>query len=85
MAPPRAAPRLCAGAEPWRGLWAHLKGVELRDLGCFNILDLWAELRAAVKRVRRKPRLIEGFFHGARLYLLTTGLVTATPLSLMLA
>jgi hypothetical protein len=29
--------------------------------------DLWHELRDAMKRVRRKPRLIYGFFRGAKL------------------
>ena len=33
--------------NPGEGLWQQLKGVELRD---------------AVKRVRRKPRVLQGFF-----------------------
>jgi transposase len=53
--------------NPGEGLWAQLKGVELRNLCCFNIPHLRKELRGAVKRVRRRPNLIQGFFRGARL------------------
>jgi transposase len=60
---PAYAPEL----DPGEGLWAHLKGVELRNVCCFNLPHLRAELRAAVKRVRRKPRLIKGFFRGTKL------------------
>jgi transposase len=49
------------------GLWAHLKGVELRNVCCFTIRHLRHELRDAVKRVRRKPRIIKGCFSGAKL------------------
>jgi transposase len=49
------------------GVWQQLKGVELRNLCCLNIPHLRGELRDAVKRVRRKPRLIQSFFRGARL------------------
>jgi transposase len=60
---PAYAPEL----NPGEGLWAHLKGVELRNVCCFNLSHLRAELRDAVKRVRRKPRIIKGFFSGAKL------------------
>jgi transposase len=60
---PAYAPEL----NPGEGLWAQLKGVELRNLCCFNIRHLRRELRDAVKRVRRKPRVIKGFFRGAKL------------------
>ena len=60
---PAYAPEL----NPGEGLWAHLKGVELRNVCCFNLPHLRAELRDAVKRVRRKPRLIKAFFRGAQL------------------
>jgi transposase len=60
---PAYAPEL----NPGEGLWQQLKGVELRNVGCFNILHLRDELRDAVKRVRRKPRIIRGFFQGATL------------------
>jgi transposase len=60
---PAYAPEL----NPGEGLWAQLKGVELRNVCCLNLPPLWHELRDAVKRVRRKPRLIQSFFRGARL------------------
>ena len=60
---PAYAPEL----NPGEGLWQQLKGVELRNLCCFNIPHLRGELRAAVKRVRRKPHLIKSFFRGANL------------------
>jgi transposase len=60
---PAYAPEL----NPGEGLWQQLKGVELRNLCCYNIPHLWRELRAAVKRVRRKARLITSFFRGAKL------------------
>src|SRR5918997_3435826 len=58
---PAYAPEL----NPGEGLWQQLKGVELRNLCCFNIPHLRGELRDAVKRVRRKPHLIQSFFRGA--------------------
>jgi transposase len=60
---PAYAPEL----NPGEGLWAHLKGVELRNVCCFDIRHLRHELRDAVKRVRRKPRIIKGCFSGAKL------------------
>jgi transposase len=60
---PAYAPEL----NPDEGLWQQLKGVELRNVCCFNISHLRVELRDAVKRVRRKPRLIQSFFRGAKL------------------
>jgi transposase len=60
---PAYAPEL----NPGEGLWQQLKGVELRNVCCVDIPHLKLELRAAVKRVRRKPRLITSFFRGAQL------------------
>jgi transposase len=60
---PAYAPEL----NPGEGLWQQLKGVELRNVCCFNIPHLTHELHDAVKRVRRKPRLITSFFRGAKL------------------
>ena len=60
---PAYAPEL----NPGEGLWQQLKGVELRNVCCFNISHLRVELRDAVKRVRRKPRMIQSFFRGAKL------------------
>jgi transposase len=55
---PAYAPEL----SPGEGLWQQLEGVELRNVCCFNLLHPTHELRGAVKRVRRKPRLIKSFF-----------------------
>jgi transposase len=60
---PAYAPEL----NPDEGLWQQLKGVELRNVCCFTVSHLRRELRDAVKRVRRKSRLIQGFFRGAKL------------------
>jgi transposase len=60
---PAYAPEL----NPGEGLWGHLKGVELRNVCCFTIRHLRNELLDAVKRVRRKPRIIKGCFQGAKL------------------
>jgi transposase len=60
---PAYAPEL----NPDEGLWQQLKGVELRHLCCFDLRHLWNELRTAVKRVRRKPRILKGCFTGAGL------------------
>jgi transposase len=53
--------------NPGEGLWQQLKGVELRNMCCGNLPQLWHELRNAVRRVRRKPRIIQGCFKGAGL------------------
>jgi transposase len=60
---PAYAPEL----NPGEGLWAHLKGIELRNVCCFTIRHLRRELYDAVKRARRKPRIIRGCFNGAKL------------------
>ena len=60
---PAYAPEL----NPGEGLWQQLKGVELRNVCCLDIPHLRGELRDAVKRVRRKPRILKGCFQGAGL------------------
>jgi DDE superfamily endonuclease len=60
---PAYAPEL----NPDEGLWAHLKGVELPHVCGFNLPHLHAELRDAIQRVRRKSRIIKGFFSSAKL------------------
>jgi len=60
---PAYAPEL----NPGEGLWQQLKGVERRNVCCFDISHLRVERRDAVKRIRRKPRLIKSFFQGAKL------------------
>ena len=60
-------PAYAPDLNPGEGLWAQLKGVELRNVCCFSLTHLRQELRDAVKRVRRKPRIIKGCFEGAKL------------------
>jgi transposase len=62
---PAYAPEL----NPDEGVWRQLTGVELRNLCCLNIPHRRREVRDAVTRVRRKPRLIQRVFRGARLSL----------------
>jgi transposase len=54
---PAYAPEL----NPGEGLWQQLKGVELRNVCCLNLSHLRHELRDAARRVRRKPRILQGF------------------------
>jgi hypothetical protein len=59
--------------NPGEGLRPQLKGVERRNVCCFNIPHLRHELCDAVKRVRRKPQILQGFFRGAGLYIFMSG------------
>ena len=70
---PAYAPEL----NPGEGLWQQLTGVELRHVCCFHLPQLRRELREAVKRVRRQPSLIHGFFRGAKLSVFMHGSVGA--------
>ena len=58
---PAYAPEL----NPVEGVWPQRTGVELRHVCGFNLPHLRHELRDAVKRVRRKPRILKGCFAGA--------------------
>jgi transposase len=60
-------PAYAPDLNPGEGLWAQLKGVELRNVCCVDIPHLRGELRDAVKRVRRKPRILKSCFQGAGL------------------
>jgi transposase len=60
-------PSYAPDLDPAEGLWAHLKGVELRNLCCFDLPHLRADLRKAVKRVRQKPHIVVGCFHDLNL------------------
>ena len=60
---PAYAPEL----NPGEGLWQQLKGVELRHVCCVDLPHLRGALRDAVKRVRRKPRILQGCFLGTGL------------------
>ena len=45
----------------------HLKHVELRNLCCRDLDHLSVELNLAVKRLRKRPSVIQSFFAGAGL------------------
>jgi transposase len=60
-------PAYAPDLNPGEGLWQQLKGVELGNVCCFSLAHLRQELRDAVKRVRRKPRILKGCFEGAKL------------------
>jgi hypothetical protein len=64
---PERLPAYAPERHPGEGLWEQLNGVERRNVCCFNLRHLRHELRDAVKRVRRKPRVLRGFFQGAGL------------------
>jgi transposase len=65
--PPERLPASAPELNPGEALWQQLKGVELRHVCCFNIPPLRHELHDAVKRVRRRPRLLISFFREAEL------------------
>jgi transposase len=44
--------------NPGEGVWQHLKQVEMRNLCCRSLVHLRSELDLALKRLRRKPRVI---------------------------
>lgn len=60
-------PAYAPDLNPDEGVWQHLKHVEMRNLCCTDLDHLSAELNLAVKRLRRKPSLIQSFFAGAGL------------------
>jgi transposase len=60
-------PAYAPGLNPGEGLWQQLKGVELRNVRSFSLAHLRQELRDAVKRVRRKTRILKGCFEGTKL------------------
>jgi transposase len=62
---PAYAPEL----NPDEGVWQHLKHVELRNLCCTDFDHLSVEFHLALRRLRRRPDLIQSFFIGAGLYL----------------
>lgn len=60
-------PAYAPDLNPDEGVWQHLKHVELRNLCCVDLDHLEVELTLAVRRMRRKPELIQSFFAGAGL------------------
>ncbi len=60
-------PAYAPDLNPDESAWQHLKHVELRNLCCRDLDHLSVELNLAVKRLRKKPPLIQSFFAGAGL------------------
>ena len=55
--------------NPVEWLWKHLKKVELRNLACLDLEQLYLELHLAFGRVRQRRALVRSFFEGAELEL----------------
>ena len=51
-----AAGRLCAGAEPGRGLWSSLRAVELANLATPTLGEVIDQAHRGIDRVRRTPQ-----------------------------
>jgi len=51
-----AAARLCAGAEPGRGLWSSLRAVELANLATPTLGEVIDQAHRGIDRVRRTPQ-----------------------------
>lgn len=60
---PGYAPEL----NPDEGIWNYLKRVELRNMACQNLGQLFTEFRKAVQRLRQKHRIIRACFAEAGL------------------
>jgi transposase len=58
---PGYAPEL----NPNEGVWDSLKLKELANLACEDLVALHHELRAAARRLRRRPEIIRGYFREA--------------------
>jgi transposase len=55
--------------NPTEGVWELLKDVEMGNLCCSDFSHLHHELILAIRRLRRKPHLIQACFPGAGLAL----------------
>jgi hypothetical protein len=60
-------PAYAPALHPDAGICQPRKGVELRNLCGFTLRHLRTELRNAVKRLRRKPRILQACVAGAGL------------------
>ena len=60
-------PSYAPDLNPDEGTWKHLKHVELRNVCCLDLPDLYHELQLAVVRLRRQSWLVQSFFGGAGL------------------
>ena len=61
---PAYAPEL----NPDEGVWNYLKRVELKNVNCQDLDQLYKELRKAKERLRHKTEVIKSFFRIAGLY-----------------
>jgi transposase len=61
---PAYAPEL----NPDEGVWNHLKRVELKNVNCQDLDQLYNELRKAKERLRHKTEVIKSFSRMAGLY-----------------
>jgi transposase len=55
-------PAYAPDLNPGEGVWQHLKQVEIRNVCCRSLVHLRSEFDLAIKRPRRKPRLITACF-----------------------
>ena len=60
-------PSYAPDLNPDEGTWKHLKHVELRNVCCLDLLDLYHELQLAIVRLRRQSWLVQSFFGSAGL------------------
>ena len=61
---PAYAPEL----NPDEGVWNHLKRVELKNVNCQDLDQLYNELRKAKERLRHKTEVIKSFSRMTGLY-----------------
>jgi transposase len=55
-------PAYAPDLNPDEATWQHLKYVELRNVCCLDLPQLYQELGLAIARLRRKPDVIQSFF-----------------------
>jgi len=53
--------------NPDEGVWQQLKNVELRKVWCEDLSHLASALPLALRRLRRKPEILQSFFAEAGL------------------
>jgi transposase len=58
-------PKYAPETNPDEAVWQYLKHVELPNLCCGDHDELRAELQLAVRRLQRKPHIIQGCFRHA--------------------
>lgn len=61
---PAYAPEL----NPDEGIWNYLKGVELKNVCCLDLVDLQEKLSAAANNLSAKPEIIKACFQQVGYY-----------------